>query len=192
MRKLILRMNCSLDGFVSGPNGENEWIFPDYDEDTSAWAADALWRAGAHLMGSATYREMAAHWPSSTEVFAPPMNKIPKVVFSKTLKEARWPETRIASGDLAEEIARLKAEPGGDLVAHGGVRFAQSLIQHGLVDEYRLFTHPVVLGKGKSPFSNLARPLRLKTVNRVVFGTGLVLLTMRNTESPEAPKGSPG
>ena len=142
-------------------------------------------------MGSVTYREMASHWPTSTEVFAPPMNKIPKVVFSKTLKEAGWPETRIASGDLVKEIARLKAEPGGELVAHGGVRFAQSLIQHGLVDEYRLFTHPVALGSGKSPFSNLVQPLRLKTVNRVVFGTGLVLLTLQNAGSHDAGKSSP-
>lgn len=112
MRKLILRMNCSLDGFVSGPDGENSWIFPDYDADASAWAADALWRAGAHLMGSVTYREMAAHWPQSTEVFAPPMNRIPKLVFSSTLKEASWPETRIVSGALASEIALLKAAPG--------------------------------------------------------------------------------
>jgi dihydrofolate reductase len=108
------------------------------------------------------------------------MNQIPKVVFSRTLKEAAWPQSRIASGDLVEEIARLKAEPGGELVAHGGVRFAPSLIQHGLVDEYRLFTHPIALGRGKSPFSNLVQPLRLKTVNRVVFGTDLVLLTLQD------------
>ena len=180
MRKLILRMNCSLDGFVASPSGENDWIFPDYDADTSAWATEALWRAGAHLMGSVTYKEMASHWPSSTEVFAPPMNQIPKVVFSSTLKEAQWPVTRIASGDLAEEISRLKAEPGGELVAHGGVRFARSLIQRGLVDEYRLFVHPVALGGGESPFSNLPKPLRFKIVNRVVFTTGLELLTLQN------------
>ena len=178
MRKLILRMNCSLDGFVVGPNEENDWIFPDYDAETSAYAADALWRAGAHLMGSTTYREMAAHWPTSTEVFAPPMNQIPKVVFSHSLKEATWPDTRIASGDLAEEIARLKAEPGGELVAHGGVRFAQSLVRHRLVDEYRLFIHPVILGAGKSPFATLPRPRRLEPSHRVVFRAGLELVTL--------------
>jgi len=182
MRKLILRMNCSLDGFVSGPSGENSWIFPDYDVNTSAWAAEALWRAGAHLMGSVTYREMAAHWPTSTEVFAPPMNRIPKIVFSKTLKDAAWSETRIISGDLATEVARLKAEPGGELVAHGGVRFAQALVQHRLVDEYRLFVHPVALGQGKSPFSTLPKPLRLKTIHRVVFETGLLLVTLQNVD----------
>ena len=189
MRKLILRMNCSLDGFVCDPTGNLDWIFRDYDEETNAWVADGLWRAGAHLMGSVTYRDMAAHWPTSTEVFAPPMNRIPKVVFSKTLKEATWPETRIASGDLVQEITRLKAEPGGELVAHGGVRFAQSLVEHGLVDEYRLFTHPVALGRGKSPFATLAKPLYWTTVNRIVFGTGLVLLTLRPTEAPDAKKG---
>src|SRR5438876_12382505 len=75
MRKLILQMQCSLDGFVSGPNGELDWIFPDLDAEYAAWGVERLWRAGAHLMGGVTFRDMAAQWPSSTEPYAAPMNQ---------------------------------------------------------------------------------------------------------------------
>jgi dihydrofolate reductase len=117
-------------------------------------------------MGSVTYRDMAAHWPSSTESYAAPMNQIPKIVFSGSLKNADWRDTRIVSGDLAKEIAKLKQEPGRDLLAHGGVRFAQSLVRTRAVDEYRLVIHPVVLGRGKRIFADLAAPMRFKPISR--------------------------
>src|SRR5258708_11894929 len=110
MRKLIIQMQASLDGFVGGAKGELDWIFPDFDADLTKWAVEKVWQAGAHLMGSVTYRDMAAHWPTSTEPFAPPMNQIPKIVFSRTVKDASWNETRIVAGDLRTEIARLKEE----------------------------------------------------------------------------------
>lgn len=93
-------------------------------------------------MGSVTYYDMAAHWPNSDESYAVPMNQIPKIVFSKSLKKAHWGETRIVAGGLSTEIKRLKQEPGRGLLAHGGVRFAQSLIRTGLIDVYRLIVHP--------------------------------------------------
>lgn len=174
MRKLILQMQLSLDGFACGPNGELQWIFPGFDAECTAWEVDRLWEAGAHLMGSVTYGDMAAHWPTSTEPYAPPMNEIPKVVFSKSLRETSWGDTRIAPGELAVEIDSLKRQPGKDLLAHGGVRFARSLIDSGLVDEYRLMVHPVVLGKGLSPFSTLPAPARLKLVDAITFQTGVI------------------
>jgi dihydrofolate reductase len=179
MRKLILQMQQSLDGFVCGPNGELDWIFPDFDAEYAAWGVARLWRAGAHLMGGVTYRDMAAHWPSSTEPYAAPMNRLPKVVFSASLKHAPWRETRIVSGDPAKEIARLKQEPGKDLLAHGGVRFAQTLVRTGSIDEYWLIVHPVVLGSGKRIFSELAAPMRLNLVGRTVFKSGLIALEMQ-------------
>src|SRR5450432_2251925 len=92
MRKLILRMSISLDGFVRGPTGKNEsdWIFSNQDEESIAYGVAQVSDVGVHAMGSVTYGDMAAHWPTSTEAFAPPMNSIPKVVFSKTLKDAPW------------------------------------------------------------------------------------------------------
>ena len=168
-------MQCTLDGFVSDANGDLKWIFPDFDRYWENWAVDALWQAGAHLMGRATYHGMAAHWPTSREPYAPPMNEISKIVFSRTLKRADWCDTKILDGDLAMEVARLKREPGRDLLAHGGVTFARSLVKTGLVDEYRLVVHPIALGRGASLFSELAAPIRLKLVKSVPFKTGLAV-----------------
>jgi dihydrofolate reductase len=179
MRKLILQMQYSLDGFVGGSNGELDWIFPDFDADFATWEVEKLWQAGANLMGSVTYRDMASHWPSSTEPYAAPMNQILKIVFSKRLKEAAWGETRIVSGDLATELARLKQEPGRDLLAHGGARFAQSVIRSGLIDEYRLIIHPVVLGSGLRIFADVAAPIRFKLANETIFKTGIIAMELR-------------
>jgi dihydrofolate reductase len=100
-------------------------------------------------MGRKTYEIMAGYWPTSDHPSAKAMNEIPKVVFSRTLETADdWPQTRIAGGDTAEEIAKLKAEPGKDLVAAGGTEFMQSLIKLGVVDEYRLWVLPAITGKG--------------------------------------------
>jgi dihydrofolate reductase len=178
MRRLILQMQMSLDGCVGGPNGELDWIFPGFSQDATAWMVERLWQAGAHLMGGVTYRDMAAHWPVSSEPYAPPMNQIPKVAFSKSLREASWRETRIVAGDLATEVAKLKEESGRDLLAHGGVRFAQALIRAGLIDEYRLVVHPVVLGEGLRPFSALSAPARLRLADATTFASGAVAKTL--------------
>src|SRR4029079_2411246 len=104
-------------------------------------------------MGPAPYAGWAAYWPGASGPFAKPMNEIPKVVFSNSLASADWGETTIATGDLAAAITRLKQEcSDGYLLAHGGVRFARSLVETGLIDEYRLIIHPVVLGAGERLF----------------------------------------
>ena len=123
-------------------------------------------------MGAATYAAMAAHWPNDPGPFARPMNEIPKVVFSNSLASADWGETTIAAGDLAEAITRLKQErSGGYLLAHGGARFARSLVQTGLIDEYRLLIHPVVLGAGERLFP---APLTIEPVSTTAFSGGAV------------------
>jgi dihydrofolate reductase len=175
MRKVVLKMDMSLDGYVGPLDEDAEWIMRDLDDELSAWIVDeVLWQAGAHVMGRATYEEMAGHWPSSTTVFAAPMNEIPKVVFSRTLTRAEWGESRIASGDLAEEMSRLKREPGKDLLVHGGSKLVRSLTGLGLVDEYRLIVHPVALGSGAPLFGGR---VDLRLVNSRVFATGAVALT---------------
>src|ERR1700730_8096486 len=173
------------------------------------WTVESLWEAGVHIMGSRTFYDMAAYWPASSEPFAAPMNKIPKVVFSRTgvetggrkrdlttraltdairfrsaaeaqptsataTKGAAWSESRIANGDLGEEIARLKKESGKDILAHGGARFAQSLVALGLIDEYRLLVQPVALGKGLPLFAGLLKPIDLKLVRTTAFGARTV------------------
>jgi dihydrofolate reductase len=201
MRKLILRQNMSVDGFVGGPNGEIDWIFKSLDDSASAWAVKTLWQAGVHIMGSRTFRDMAAYWPNSSDPIAAPMNEIPKIVFTRkgldqaattrALKDAprlpvedtvaatpsileSWANPGIARGELASEIARLKQEPGKPILAHGGASFARSLVRERLADEYWLLVYPVALGRGLSPFSDLEKPLDLKLVSKTAFDGGVV------------------
>ena len=178
-RKLIVQIQLSIDGYCATASGQNDFIFPHFEAASSAWIVEKLHQAGAHLMGRKTYGDMAAHWPKSDEPYAPLMNNIPKVVFSRTLREATWGESRIASGDLATEIARLKAEPGKDLLAHGGAAFVQSLARADLVDEYRLMVHPVALGAGlplfPPPAPGAASPRwKLRLVRSTSFPGGIV------------------
>lgn len=197
MRKLILRMNLSLDGFVGGPNGEIDWIFRSFDDSASSWTVETLWQVGVHIMGSRTFRDMAAYWPTSTDPIAAPMNAIPKVVFTrKGLEHASttraladapraegsaapsnlesWTNPGIAQGELAAEVARLKQEPGKPILAHGGASFARSLVRERLPDEYWLLVYPVALGGGLPLFTELEMPLDLKLVNRTAFDGGVV------------------
>jgi dihydrofolate reductase len=179
MRRVVLQMGVSLDGFVAGPEGGLDWGLPPEDQDVTAWKADSVRRAGTHIMGRVTYEQMAAHWPSATGPYAAPMNDIPKVVFSTTLEKAQWADTRIARGDLAEEIARLKREPGGDVIVHGGAAFVQALSQLSLIDEYRLVIQPVALGNGLPLFRNLAAPLRLELTEARTFPHGTAIHVYR-------------
>jgi dihydrofolate reductase len=208
MRELILKMSITLDGFVGGLDGEIAWVF-NGDTEAAAWTVETVWNASLHIMGSRTFHDMAAYWPTSTEVFAPPMNQIPKAVFTKqgrailkkadttaALKDARanagsgapaalqpgaesWAEAYVASGDLKEEIAALKAKDGKPIVAHGGAGFARSLIAEGLVDQYVLLVHPIALGKGLAIFSGLPTPRPFKLIDSKVFPAGTVALIYR-------------
>lgn len=209
MRDLILKMSMSIDGFVSDLDGRNTWMFG-ADDEAKAWAVDNLWNAGLHIMGSRSFQDMAAWWPTSTDAFAAPMNQIPKAVFSRqgpailkkietsaSLEETRrqnagtgqaaapqpgaesWTEAYVASGDLAEEIAKLKAQEGKPIIAHGGVGFARSLVARGLVDAFVLVVAPTALGKGLPLFSDLATPMPLKLVSSKAFPGGAVAQTYR-------------
>jgi dihydrofolate reductase len=203
MRDLILKMAISLDGFVCGPEGEIKWVF-NADQEAIAWTVQTVSNASLHIMGSRTFHDMAAYWPTSTEVFAAPMNQIPKAVFSKqgpavlkaatttpALKDARahaglalsaplqpgaesWAQAYVASGDLAHEVAQLKAREGKPIIAHGGASFARSLIARGLVDQYALLVYPIALGRGLPVFSDLAMPRSLKLVSSKAFPAGSV------------------
>jgi dihydrofolate reductase len=152
MRKLVLSSFMSLDGSSCDPGTELFEFFMQLEEvedsEQEEYGLARLRQVGTHIMGRVTYLEMARYWPTSTHVNAAPMNDIPKAVFSRTLREAPWQQTTIAAGDTAAEIARLKAEPGGPILAHGGTSFARSLIQLGIVDEYRFMVVPRYAGKG--------------------------------------------
>lgn len=177
MRKLVLSMGMSLDGLVARPGrfGARGWGLapedPALKERKLGWMRDV----DLHLMGRTTYQEMAGFWPTSDDAYAAPMNEVPKVVFSRTLERADWAQSRIARGELAEEIAELKREPGNDMLAWGGAAFAQSLSRLGLVDEYRLILQPVALGDGLPLFKGLSTPLRLELIDAQTYPTGAAL-----------------
>ena len=199
-RKVVLQMGMSLDGFVAGsPSGDGEpiavfarsasqppefdpWGLPPEAPELTSRKLEWVRAAGAHVMGRTTYEQMAAFWPSATDDYAAPMNEIPKVVFSKTLARAEWPETRIARGDAGEEIARMKEETGDDMIVHGGARFAQSLSRLGLIDEYRLVIHPIALSAGLTLFADLAKPLHLTLVEAQTFEGGAALHLYRPSD----------
>ena len=187
MRKLVLQQAAiSLDGYICEEGTEFWRSFgpaalppaPDDDEYEEHFL-EGLSRAGTHIMGRITYESMADTWPTSTDPVAAFMNNTPKVVFSRSLESAHWPESRIVRGDATEEIARLKAEPGGEILAHGGVRFVQSLVRLGLVDEYRLYVHPVAIGAGAPLFPDLSRPQGLRLLSSRVFQCGVLALVYR-------------
>jgi len=195
VRDLILKMSISVDGFVSDLEGKNTWMFG-ADPEAKAWSVAFVETAGLHVMGGRSFEAMAGYWPISTDSFAPPMNQIPKAVFSRRgpaiLETAKlspsaeaqsgaesWAEAYVAGGDLAEEIARLKAQEGKPIIAHGGVRFARSLVAQGLVDQFVLLVAPVALGKGQPLFSDLAAPARLGLVSSKAFPGGAMAQTYR-------------
>jgi dihydrofolate reductase len=181
MRKLVLMMGVSLDGLVARPGkfGAGGWGTPPEDPALKERKLGWLAEAGLHLMGRHTYEEMAGFWPTSDDEYARPMNDIPKVVFSKTLTAADWPQSAIASGDLTDEINALKREPGKDMIAWGGAAFAQSLTRHRLVDEYRLVHQPVALGNGLPLFSGLTAPFVLDLLEARAYADGAVLHVSR-------------
>jgi dihydrofolate reductase len=184
MRRLILQMGVSIDGYVAALDGSHPWGYATEDETTKRWKLDSVYGASAHLMGRVTYEDMASFWPASKSEYARPMNEIPKVVFSKTLQRADWPDTRIARGDISEEIEQLKREPGNDLIAYGGATFAQALSRLGLVDEYRLLIQPAALGAGMPLFKDLAAPLHLELVEAATDSAGVAIHVYRPRAIP--------
>jgi dihydrofolate reductase len=175
MRKVILTMSMSLDGFVAPAKGAPDHRSGPDDPELKRIKLDWLGQLGTHAMGRVTYTEMAAHWPSSTDAYAAPMNDLPKVVFSKTLERADWGDSRVARGDIAEELAAMRQEPGGDIVAWGGASFAQELSRQRLVDEYRLVINPTALGNGLPLFKDLPEPVELQLVEARTFASGAAL-----------------
>jgi len=177
MRQLVLQFIVSVDGYSCDVDNGIRGVMDDIDDpEQEESAVSRRWQAGTHIMGRVTYQDMAEFWPTSSHPAAAPMNDIPKVVFSRTLQSADWPRTRIARGDTAEEIARLKAEPGGEILAHGGTKFVHSLIRLSLVDQYRLWVLPAAAGQGAPLFTGLAHPLKLRLVNNTAFPSGILEL----------------
>jgi dihydrofolate reductase len=183
MRELIYSMGVSLDGFIAGPSGEIDWSGP--DEELQRFHNEQARQLGAHLYGRRLYETMkpwetADEDPSRQEherEFARIWKATPKVVFSTTLDEVEA-GTRLVKTNATGEVARLKAEPGKTL-AVGGAGLASSLIEHGLVDEFRLLVNPVVLGDGTPFFPALHERIELELVETRTFGSRVVYMRYR-------------
>jgi dihydrofolate reductase len=202
VRKLIVVEYVSLDGVIQAPGHAAEdvaggfaqggWTGP-FMPDHRRYNTELYQTAGAFLLGRLTYQIFAASWPKVTDPddqIARALNGLPKYVASTTLDAAGWQPTTVLKGDLAEQVATLKAAPGRPILVVGSSGLAQSLLGHGLVDEYQLWLHPVVLGGGKRLFRDGGPPATLRLVDSRTTTSGLVILTyqtqQRGADAPAA------
>jgi dihydrofolate reductase len=192
MRKVILAMQISLDGFVGGPNGEMDWVTMS-DEMDDSLLPELMERADTCLIGRSLYLGFLSYWPtapatnpklSKSEIkFSSWIEQAHKVVFSTTLDRAEWNNSRLVRGDVAAEVMRLKQQPGRDMIIFGGARIAQEFVRLGLVDEYGLVVNPVILGQGLPLFKDVPARQKLKLAACDAFKAGAVALRYVSVES---------
>jgi len=184
MRNVLVSNLASLDGFMAGPGGDIEWFTGIADEQFAAYGVDTIRTIDTMLFGRVTYELMAGYWPTASPEADDPriieaMNSCPKVVFSRTLQSVDWSNTRLVNGDVAEEVEKLKAQPGKNMVIYGSGAIVSTLAAAGLIDEYRIFVAPILLGRGLPLFREIERRISLELLETRRFGSGLVLLRYR-------------
>jgi len=172
--KIVVTEFLTVDGVMEAPN---EWSFPYWTDETAKFKLDELFASDVQLLGRVTYEGFASAWPSRTDEagFAERMNSMPKYVVSTTLKKAEWNNSHILKTNVAEEVTKLKQESGGDILVAGSATLIRFLMEHDLVDEYRLLTYPVVVGKGKRLFTD-GTAASLKLTESKPMGSGVIML----------------
>lgn len=181
MRRLLVKNHMSLDGFFEGPNKEIDWF--GFDQEQFGDSVDLLHSVDTLLFGRTTYEMMKPYW-----TVAPPdpisnkMNSLSKIVFSSTLESADWNNTRVVNGDPAEEALGLKQQAGGDMVVLGSGKLASLLLESGLVDEYRVYITPIVLGRGNPLFQQISERVNLKLAGTKSFQSGVVMLAYQKAD----------
>jgi dihydrofolate reductase len=184
MRRLVVSEFVSLDGVMEDPGGaegfeHGGWAFAvERGPEGDKFKLDELLAADAMLLGRRTYEGFAKAWPTMTDEqgFADKMNGMPKYVVSSTLRDLEWNNSTLLEGDLADSVAKLKSEPGGDILVAGSRQLAQALQEHDLVDEYRLMVYPIVLGSGKRLFADATASTSLRLVEARPVGDGILIL----------------
>ena len=186
MRKLIATEFMSLDGVIDSPGGDNEfvrggWTFKFSDPEGGQFKVEETMSSGALLLGRTTYEGFAAAWPGRTDDagFADKFNSMPKYVVSQTLgqDDLTWENSTLISGDVLAEIAKLKEQPGGDIVIHGSAALVRSLLEHRVIDELRLMVFPIVLGTGNKLFGDTEDSVVLQLADSKVLASGTLILT---------------
>lgn len=180
MRKLKLQVQISIDGYVStGPNDEQHWVTWAWDE-IRPQVMELLHSSDTILIGRKLAVDYIPYWEGVNANPEDPMHEVgqeivraKKVVFTKTLERSEWPNTELAKGDLTEEVNKLKAQPGKDIIIYGGSSFVEALIKAGLIDDFYLFINPVVLGKGGAIFSE---EKQLKLQRSIIYDSGIAML----------------
>lgn len=185
MRKIIVFLVSTADGFHEGANGEFDW--PNVDEEFREFSVAQLGEVDTLLFGRATYEVMASYWPTpeaerNDPAIAPLMNEIAKVVVSTTLDRAEWNNSRIIRSDVAERVAELKDRPGKDIAIFGSSALVVSLLREGLIDEVRIMVMPIALGSGNPLFTSATGRIGLSLADTRVFKSGNVLLTYEPTD----------
>lgn len=184
MRKLVLFMHTSLDGFVAGPKGEMDWIT--VNDKIFAYVANHIEKCDTAMYGRVTYEMMEAYWPTAANRPGATKHdiehsqwyaKVNKVVLSRSMKGQQRPLTRIISDNLREEIQTLKQQPGSDILIFGSPGASHALMELGLIDGYWLFVNPVLIGKGIPLFSNIHEKTKLKLLESTVIDSGVNCLT---------------
>ncbi len=184
MRKIFLFMMVSLDGFFEGPDHELDWH--NVDAEFNRFAAEQLNEVDTLLFGWRTYELMAGFWPNDlgkqdSPVIAEKMNALPKIAFSRKERKVEWQNTRLVTGNVGGEITKLKNQSGKNIAIFGSSNLCVSLIQMGLIDEFRIMVNPVVLGKGHTLFNGINDKLNLKLLKTRTFNSGNVLLYYQPT-----------
>jgi dihydrofolate reductase len=175
MRRVVWAQYVSVDGVVENPS----WTTPFWNDEIARSQRDQLFRSDALLLGRITYQLFADSWPGRTdpEGFADRMNRLPKYVASRTLKQATWNGTVVIQGEVSDAVARLKQEAGGDVLVYGSGTLVRTLFEHDLIDEYRLMVHPLIVGHGNRLFPDgvPTKTLRLTDVQRTSSGIATML-----------------
>jgi dihydrofolate reductase len=198
MRKLVVNTFASLDGIMQAPGGPEEdpsggfehggWTVSFWDDQMAQSMGEFMGKPFDLILGRKTYEIFAAYWPYSDEPGAAELNRATKNVASHTLKTLEWENSRLLEGDVKEAVARLKEEDGPELQVHGSSDLIQTLLRDGLVDQFRVWIFPVVLGSGKRLFGEGAPPLALRLVDSQISSTGVIMTTYE--PAGEVPIGS--
>jgi dihydrofolate reductase len=179
MRRLFWQMNVSLDGFMEGPNGELDDTAQVMDQSFDRYASDMLRSIDGVLLGRKTYQLFAAYWPHATGPDADCLNQLPKIVFSRTLEKLEWKNSRLVRDHVAEAVVGLKQQPGKDLALFGSADLASTLMQLGMIDEYRVLITPVILGQGRPMFRNPGDRVALELLKATPWPSGVAALSYR-------------